>query len=51
LSKIINRGKEDNVPAEDIAARFIKEFETDFNALKLRKHTANPKVTESWSRS
>ncbi|MGZ3721622.1 MAG: cysteine--tRNA ligase, partial [Bdellovibrionales bacterium] len=44
--KIINRAHDDKVPAEEIAARFIKEFEVDFNSLKLRKHTANPKVTE-----
>lgn len=44
--KIINRANEDKVPASEIADRFIVEFEKDFNALHLVKHTANPKVTE-----
>lgn len=44
--KIINRAKADGVDSEVIAAKYIKEFETDFGALKLVKHTANPRVTE-----
>jgi len=44
--KIINRAKADNVDAQQISERFITEFEKDFNALHLRKHTHNPKVTQ-----
>ncbi len=44
--KIINRALKEKVPAEEIATRFIAEFEQDFNALNLHKHTRNPKVTE-----
>ncbi len=44
--KILNRAKEEGVTPSDISERYIKEFETDFNALKLKKHSHNPKVTE-----
>lgn len=44
--KIINRAKEDGVPASEISERYIVEFEKDFNSLKLRDHTINPRVTE-----
>ncbi len=44
--KIINRAKADNVPANEISEKFTAEFQKDFAALKLRKHTHNPKVTE-----
>lgn len=44
--KIINRAKEDGVPAADIANKYIAEFEKDFNQLKLKSHTHNPRVTE-----
>lgn len=44
--RIIQRAQQDKVAPHDISERFIAEFETDFNALKLRRHSRNPKVTE-----
>jgi len=44
--KIINRANDDKVKSSEISERFIKEFEKDFMNLKLRKHSANPRVTE-----
>lgn len=44
--KIINRSKAEGTPASEIAEKYVKEFEKDFNRLKLRKHSHNPKVTE-----
>lgn len=44
--KIIKRANDEGVEASEIAERFIKEFKVDFNNLKLREHTHNPKVTE-----
>ena len=45
--KIINRAKEEGVSSEQVAEKYIKEFETDFSRLGLKKHDLNPKVTES----
>ncbi len=44
--KIIDRAKADKVSSQDISEKYIQEFEKDFNALKLKKHSHNPKVTE-----
>jgi cysteinyl-tRNA synthetase len=44
--KIINRANQDKVPANEISERFTAEFQKDFDALKLRRHSHNPKVTE-----
>lgn len=44
--KIIDRAKKDGVKAEEISERYIREFEKDFNSLKLKHHSKNPKVTE-----
>ncbi len=44
--KIINRAHADKVTASEISEKYIVEFEKDYNSLKLRKHTRNPKVTE-----
>lgn len=44
--KIINRANDDKVESQVIAERYIKEFETDYASLKLKRHTHNPKVTE-----
>jgi cysteinyl-tRNA synthetase len=44
--KIIDRAKKDGVESQVIAETYIKEFEKDFNSLKLRKHDFNPRVTE-----
>lgn len=45
--KIIKRAQDENTTPSEIATRYIDEFKTDFNALKLRPHSINPKVTES----
>ncbi len=45
--KIIDRAKKDGVTADEIATKYIAEFEKDFSALGLRPHTSNPKVTDS----
>tara|TARA_R110002072_G_scaffold64203_3_gene159435 strand:- start:48412 stop:49875 length:1464 start_codon:yes stop_codon:yes gene_type:complete len=44
--KIINRANDEGVESGDISEKFIKEFETDYNRLGLKKHTHNPRVTE-----
>jgi len=45
--KIIDRANRENTTSHDISEKYISEFWTDFNALGLRKHTYNPKVTET----
>ncbi|MBX3018848.1 MAG: cysteine--tRNA ligase [Bdellovibrionaceae bacterium] len=45
--KIINRALKENRDSADVAKQYIEEFEKDFGRLKLRKHDANPKVTET----
>jgi len=44
--KIIDRAKKEGISASDVAQKYIKEFETDYATLKLKKHTQNPRVTE-----
>src|SRR5690606_28957078 len=44
--KIIKRAKADGVPANEISERYIAEFQKDFQALHLKAHSQNPKVTE-----
>lgn len=44
--KIINRANEENVTATEIAERYITEYKKDYNALGLREHTHNPKVSD-----
>ncbi|MCE3010261.1 MAG: cysteine--tRNA ligase [Proteobacteria bacterium] len=44
--KIIDRANKDKVSAKEISEKFIKEFETDYARLGLRKHTHNPKVSD-----
>lgn len=44
--RIIQRAIQEGVPSIQVSERYIKEFEQDFNSLKLRKHSHNPKVTE-----
>lgn len=44
--KIIDRAKTEKVSSSEISEKYIKEFEKDFNALKLKKHSHNPKVTQ-----
>jgi cysteinyl-tRNA synthetase len=45
--KIINKAKELNTNPSEISETYIKEFFKDFNTLKLKPHSINPKVTES----
>ena len=44
--KIINRAKKEGVEASEISERYIEEFKKDYNELKLRPHSRNPRVTE-----
>ncbi len=45
--KIINAAKEKGEPAQDLAARFVREFEADARALHLITPDHSPKVTET----
>ena len=45
--KIINKAQELNQTSSEISEKYIREFYQDFNALKLKPHSINPKVTES----
>lgn len=44
--RIFERSIKENKPFNEITEHFIKEFETDFAALKLTPHSHNPRVTE-----
>ncbi len=44
--KIIKRANDENVSATEIAERYIVEYKKDYNALGLRPHTSNPKVSD-----
>jgi cysteinyl-tRNA synthetase len=44
--KIINRAQEEGVGTEEIATRYIEEFNTDMGALGLLPPTVEPKATE-----
>ncbi len=44
--RILNRAKEEGVESSVISERYIKEFEKDYNDLRLRPHSANPRVSE-----
>lgn len=43
--KIIKRAQDENVSAFDISEKYILEYKKDFQALGLRTHDHNPKVT------
>ena len=45
--KIINKAKEEGLPALEVSARFIKEYYKDADALFLERATVNPKVSET----
>ncbi len=45
--KIIKRANDENISPTEVAEKYINEFRKDFDALKLRPHSINPKVTES----
>jgi len=45
--KIIDQAKRQNMSPSELAEKYIQEFWTDYNSLKLRPHDVNPTVTES----
>ncbi|NCN41520.1 cysteine--tRNA ligase [bacterium] len=44
--KIIQKANDENKEASEVSEHYIKEFEKDYQSLKLRPHSKNPKVTE-----
>lgn len=44
--KIIKRANDEGTSSTEVAERFISEFRKDFEALGLRNHDHNPRVTE-----
>jgi len=44
--RILQKANTEKVDSKVVSERYIKEFETDFNSLKLKRHSHNPKVTE-----
>ncbi len=44
--KIINRANKEGVESNVISEKYIAEFEKDFDLLKLKKHSFNPRVSE-----
>ncbi|MDR3225860.1 MAG: cysteine--tRNA ligase [Clostridiales Family XIII bacterium] len=45
--KIINKAKEDGVPAGEVSEKYISEYFKDAAALNVKKATVHPKVTEN----
>jgi len=45
--KILKRASDENTTPNEIAEKYIGEFRKDFDSLKLRPHSINPRVTES----
>ena len=45
--RIIDKANEEGKTSLEISERYIEEWRTDFTALGLRKHTYNPKVTDT----
>ncbi len=45
--KIIKKANDENTSAPEIASKYIEEFWKDFNDLRLKPHSKNPRVTES----
>ena len=44
--KIINRATKENVSAEEISSRYIKNYFRDFDGLNIKRATNYPKATE-----
>lgn len=44
--KIINRAQEENVTAQEISTRYIKNYYEDFDALNIKRASRYPKATE-----
>ena len=45
--KILNRSQSEKISSQQLAEKYIKEFKKDYQSLKLRPHTANPRATET----
>ena len=45
--KIINRAKEEGIPAGEVSEKYIQEYFKDAAALNVKKATVHPKVTET----
>ena len=45
--KIINRAKEEKIPALEVSAKYIDEYYKDADALYLERATVNPRVSET----
>lgn len=45
--KIINRAKEEGIPAGEVSEKYIEEYYKDAAALNVKKATVHPKVTET----
>lgn len=45
--KILNRSIHEKMEPKALAEKYIKEFQKDYQSLKLKKHTANPRATET----
>ncbi len=44
--KIIHKAKQESLSTQEVAQKYIHEFEKDYKALGLRPHTHNPKATD-----
>ncbi len=44
--KILNRAEKEGVSPQEISETYIAEFQKDYQSLKLRPHSHNPRVTE-----
>ena len=45
--KILARAKKENTTPQTLTEKYIKEFQKDYKALKLRPHTHTPRATET----
>ena len=45
--KILNRAKSEKIKPQELSEKYIAEFKKDYNSLKLKAHTANPRATET----
>lgn len=45
--KIINKAREEGVPAGEVSEKYIEEYYTDAASLNVKKATVHPKVTEN----
>ena len=45
--KILNRSVSEKINPKDLAEKYIAEFKKDYNSLKLKAHTKNPRATET----